>query len=1350
MSQQIIACPGCGKELEISSTAWSGKGKCQFCGCKFRLRYDPEVLVHSKDGPLPNLITLPTYVPDPTNCPDCHKSLEIPFETWGGKVKCQFCGCKFRVKCKPEVLTPGTSSDSPPPPAPAPVPVAVVPAQPKIQVFRKPAPGIKPAGEAKPEVATISEAGDQKTPSSASPGTGPVHKSAQLSTPATPIVPAPPGVVMTLKTAGLQKPVAASESASVESLKERVMKIKQRVAGTPPAASGGSPADPGLKTGSQKVIPVSAPTPPAPSSTSGQAPIHLPTPAPSSTSGQAPIHLPTPAPSSTSGQAPIHLPTPAPVPPPKPAAAPIPAPVPAPKTAGLPVPPVPALASVPKTAGLPTPAPAPTPTKTAGLPAPASIPASPPAPTPVPAPKTAGLPSPDSTITSKDTEPAAPEPEAIPKKPISSSLPKPDRVKFSLKKGAESKSIEPASPPAAVPESPPPEPEILNFLSHQEEPASSPGWKKWLVWGCLLLLLIGIGIGVWHFMHGKGKIAKPSQPTITKIIPKVPAIFVNTNFPVTATDVETKGQGLREKLLATFGGEATRDSIVKALESKEMQANLARAEVFHLAGMPFLKELAARPQGAEFLSDLFSNPEWLNEVLVSGPTGNLARSLHYLHLIRQREADAWREPLYRRLATAIALEAGGSEPNDQEPNDPLALRTFQVYKEHHQKGLLHASFDTLPMHALRYAVLVTSETNLRSLIKERNARINDYSGTGVTPDNKSAGSNTQSEGGNALASFGAMSARVHGIAAMSIGRPEAYAVRDPNGLWQAGSDNDALSGSGCFWGGSFPSFGLMEEAFSQPEKTIRAHQCAWIAHLFQDKVAEGCRIGPEFTYQAYLGSWNGIPDFSQLTPVKNGTSQGITLAGILSGTGAVVFEGRMKADLACKLHLRMRSKEGARLLIDGIQALQTRHSEETAIIPIETGEHKIRLEVQQSAGDKGLNTWFTVMPNRALPQVETAYMMAMEACPLQYGLCMEAGDWGKREKATDAGFWERYANIVTGAYAGYHEMGWKLLAQYPGAGLNEFCTPDQMATWLLDCHKKMAEGRFNPKWGGVLSPAVVDPVLACQWKLVKQDETAGLRLFEGLLKLHANDTTPYLSSTLEWGNAIFGKNPAVAGKFHGLMRTSLEACSDKTDKERLRHRLIAMVRDAAARDDLAGYQRLHELIATIYKPNPTAETGLDQQQLAIRPKFTAPNGTLLSNHALIKASSYADSDRPLSHPNILGDNNVGGLISTIPEPAPWIVVVLPGTCEISNLLLINAWESEATQATAVPLSISVSEDGQKWIPAGKAITEPWSFWKIPFKTPFPKGRYVKFERQPGAKKEPFQFRQILIYGKALY
>jgi hypothetical protein len=142
MSQQSITCPVCNNHLDFPATGWSGKGECPFCGCKFRLRYDPEVLLTSLNPELPRPAVKLTYAPAPIPCPDCLNELEAPMQVWNGKVRCQFCACKFRLHCKPEIV----ELPQPVLPAPAASPVLLPPQaspSPKPHPFTKSTPAIK-------------------------------------------------------------------------------------------------------------------------------------------------------------------------------------------------------------------------------------------------------------------------------------------------------------------------------------------------------------------------------------------------------------------------------------------------------------------------------------------------------------------------------------------------------------------------------------------------------------------------------------------------------------------------------------------------------------------------------------------------------------------------------------------------------------------------------------------------------------------------------------------------------------------------------------------------------------------------------------------------------------------------------------------------------------------------------------------------------------------------------------------------------------------------------------------------------------------------------------------------------
>ena len=96
-----------------------------------------------------------------------------------------------------------------------------------------------------------------------------------------------------------------------------------------------------------------------------------------------------------------------------------------------------------------------------------------------------------------------------------------------------------------------------------------------------------------------------------------------------------------------------------------------------------------------------------------------------------------------------------------------------------------------------------------------------------------------------------------------------------------------------------------------------------------------------------------------------------------------------------------------------------------------------------------------------------------------------------------------------------------------------------------------------------------------------------------------------------------------------------------------------------------------------------------------------------------------------------------------------VTVVLPGLCDISDVVVLNCWERKDF-TNALPLVVSVSEDGRKWTNVATATqaAPQWRF-RLAEKAP-PKSKFVRLERKPGAGKQPLEFRQIQVYGKQLY
>jgi hypothetical protein len=110
-----------------------------------------------------------------------------------------------------------------------------------------------------------------------------------------------------------------------------------------------------------------------------------------------------------------------------------------------------------------------------------------------------------------------------------------------------------------------------------------------------------------------------------------------------------------------------------------------------------------------------------------------------------------------------------------------------------------------------------------------------------------------------------------------------------------------------------------------------------------------------FTYAAYKGSWDKLPDFSKLKPFKTGTAKSGTADPGLAGVGenfGVVFEGDIEIAKKGDYTFNLGSDDGTRLYIngklvvdnDGVHAMRAKKGS----IALEPGAAKLKLEYFES------------------------------------------------------------------------------------------------------------------------------------------------------------------------------------------------------------------------------------------------------------------------------------------------------------------------------------------------------------------------------------------------------------------
>ena len=116
-----------------------------------------------------------------------------------------------------------------------------------------------------------------------------------------------------------------------------------------------------------------------------------------------------------------------------------------------------------------------------------------------------------------------------------------------------------------------------------------------------------------------------------------------------------------------------------------------------------------------------------------------------------------------------------------------------------------------------------------------------------------------------------------------------------------------------------------------------------------------------FTYAAYKGSWDKLPDFSKLKPFKTGTAKSGTadpgLAGVDENFG-VVFEGDIEIERKGSYTFNLGSDDGTRLYIngklvvdnDGVHGMQAKKGK----LDLEPGAAKLKLEYFEKGGEERL------------------------------------------------------------------------------------------------------------------------------------------------------------------------------------------------------------------------------------------------------------------------------------------------------------------------------------------------------------------------------------------------------------
>ncbi|MCY2964346.1 MAG: DUF1080 domain-containing protein, partial [Planctomycetota bacterium] len=120
---------------------------------------------------------------------------------------------------------------------------------------------------------------------------------------------------------------------------------------------------------------------------------------------------------------------------------------------------------------------------------------------------------------------------------------------------------------------------------------------------------------------------------------------------------------------------------------------------------------------------------------------------------------------------------------------------------------------------------------------------------------------------------------------------------------------------------------------------------------------------PNLRFTAYHGSWDKVPDFSEIKPVKSGQSAGFDMG--LAGRGnnfGLRFEGFLKIEKAGEYTFHLGSDDGSLLFIDGAKVADSDgihpHTVHSGKKKLDVGMHKLRVDFSQVGGEASLTLEF--------------------------------------------------------------------------------------------------------------------------------------------------------------------------------------------------------------------------------------------------------------------------------------------------------------------------------------------------------------------------------------------------------
>lgn len=888
------------------------------------------------------------------------------------------------------------------------------------------------------------------------------------------------------------------------------------------------------------------------------------------------------------------------------------------------------------------------------------------------------------------------------------------------------------------------------------------------------LLVLGIAGGgyYWHTQQQKNakvsindpvakdekKIASDVEEISQKEALKIPETSAKKSRPphwsgqaITQDDLQKLKTDLEQKIKIHQTGRVFISEAKNRLVDADFQADLAAFTLMDKCGINYLEKIKQRPEGVQFLQTLFADTNWQEDIMASGPFLYPKMTLNYLYHLWIHGKEHLSNPLYKKLATCVALEHAERQVKRGGISDYHVVRRFLDYVNAHKELRLHADFDNLETWEMRFAIEMDRDSrHFEWHSKKYHYQTRKYKKTcwqapyrlkNVFKDSIHGREyykpwdhvyhwpeKVVKVGGvcGALSHYGTSAARISGLPAMAAGQPGhcAYIIRS-NNKWEVAYDVTwPTKPKNSFWSATYTHLQLIEDAYKEPQRVLASHRAAWLGDIY----LKNPKIEPEYCeIYAKKKRWNRLPNFDQhkvkkILPVTDFNYRktvgqhnwiAVRYKGSIHIPKTGIYKINLKADDEALLHL---SNE------DPIKG--SYNSESETIIDLEKGNHAFKLDFLERSGRDFLE--FKISATSVDERVLNSYALATTIAPLNYEL------WKQYKKHVISAELEPKKRIdfavkAIKALEQHQEAAWQLISTDLYKDLSE----DEKMQALLNKHKILQQKKVNN-----FIDYPFDRVLNENKKILGNDKEIAFNLMEKLLVAH-EESDRYFVRTLNWAQDLFGKDKNYKERFNSRIE---DLATNSNSSERFRDLFTNNITEAAKTGNAENFVRFSKLANKLFKEEPTQAT-------APFNKIEPFPGYMLSKKGILQTSSSSRWDKVLNHYDVISNTLTGGNFHTNRDLDPYAIVQLEGKGELSGINIVNFSRFSARQ---LPLVVEVSENGTNWQQVFRTEKNA-THWKIDLQGKNIKATHVRVSSdKPEGKKEFFHLRGIFVYGRKLF